>query len=1092
MDESNFNIVHFNINSILKEGRLEELQGLCNTIGIGVLVITESRLDESIPGNIIKLQGYHEPVRRDRYGGGRHGGCLIYISDKLTFKHRVDLQSDHFEHLWVDVRVSNLMFTVTCFYRPPHDENHAVFLETSEEILIKLNNHHTDHKIITSDLNFGNLYSKNPILAPKPLDNLAPDLFANYGYNQIIDIPTRTTENSESLIDLIFVQNEELVSEFGTLPRIADHDGVILSLNVKIPRKNSSKKTIFDYKNADLKGLEAYIKEYDFQNKIFSKNVYEQTEAYTKVLIEAFQMFVPNRKVVIKPDIPPWCNAYTRLLLRKKNRNYTLFKKITNKLSEAEQCDSSTPEYITRLTNKKSKLHKNARVAANESTKANRRVKQAFFNSVNNLMNNHEISAKKKFCILTKLMNNQKYSSIPPLIENSQTINDPKEKSNILNDFFASKSSVPNPNDEVPLLIKTPNITPVNVINTSPIEVAKIIRQLKKSPSSYCGIPGKFISFISTPLSFSMSQLFNNLFEIGHFPNLWKVSHVTAIFKRKGSKGDKANYRPISLLPTLSKVCESVIHHRLLSHCIEYNIISEKQAAYMKGDSTIHQLLYIVHKIKQAWADSKCTHAVMLDVKAAFDKVWHSGLIAKLEQIGIEGKLKELFVSYLCDRKQIVVVEGEKSNVQSIKAGVPQGSRLGPLLFIIYINDIIDELESEILIFADDCTLLTSAVDPNMTALTLNRDLTKITNWALKWKVTFNAEKSKDIIFSRKLLNNTLPINLDNVNIERVNTQKHLGVILTSSLDWTPQVQSVCLRANRKLSVLRRVKYLQRGTLDLLYKLTVRSVLDYGLMLYYNELNLCQMKQICQVQYRAAKLVSSTPHGTSQIKLETELGWESIQDRVNNLGLTLFHKIHLNKTRPLIKTCMPTRNLNNINLRSNGNYVPFPFRGVKYGKSFFPYFTKRWNMLPKNVQIKNHDDFKLYIKESKPKRYKFYARGDKYKCSLLTKIRVGRSDLNVHRFSIGLSDTEKCICTSNSKETPLHFLVQCQRYTEQRQTLFNKITSFIPNFKNLHHKRQAKILLYGYEIDNHTLTHINSQIMFATQHFIHQSKRFTA
>lgn len=1092
LDQSKFSIVHFNINSILKEGRLEELQSLCNLVNVGVLVITESRLEESIPDNLIRLQGYHEPVRRDRTGGGRHGGCLIYISEQLTFKHRKDMQSDHFEHLWVDVRVCNLTFTVTCYYRPPNDDNHALFLETSEEILIKLNNHQTDHKIITSDQNFGNIYCKNPILPPKPLDNLAPDLFANFGFNQLIDIPTRSTENTTSLIDLIFVQDEEIVSEFGTLPRIADHDGVILCLDVKRTKKKTNKKTIFDYKSADINGLQTYIKEFDFNNKIFSLNVNQQTEAYSRVLIEAFSQFVPSRTVAIKPDTPPWCNTYTRLLLRKKNRNYSLFKKASKKLSVAEQDETQEQEYITRIRNKKIKLHKNARVAANESLKANRRVKQVFYNSINNLMNNHEVSAKKKFRILTKLMNNQKYSSIPPLLENNTVIDDPTEKSNHLNNFFASKASVSFPNDQPPLLIKTPNISPVNIINTSHIEVARIIRQLKKSHSSYCGIPGKFISLISTPLSFSLSQLFNNLFEVGCFPDIWKISHVTSIYKGKGLRSDKVSYRPISLLPTLSKVCESVIHQRLLSHCVEYSIITEKQAAYIKGDSTVNQLLYIVHKIRKAWTESKCTHGVMLDVKAAFDKVWHSGLIAKLEQIGIEGKLKDLFVSYLSDRKQIVVVDGEKSGLADIKAGVPQGSRLGPLLFIIYINDVVKDLESDILIFADDCTLLYSAEDPNITASTLNRDLEKISNWAFRWKVTFNAEKSKDIIFSKKLLNNTIPIELNNTSIERVNTHKHLGVILTSNLDWTPQVQSVCLRANRKLSVLRRVHYLQRSTLDVLYKVTVRSVLDYGLMLYFNDLSQCQKKQISQVQYRAAKLTTSTVHGTSQVKLEKELGWESIQERVNNLGLTLFHKIHLNITRPLIKTCMPTRNLNNINLRSFGNYVPFPFKGVKYGNSFFPYFTKKWNMLPKDVQNKNLDDFKLYIKEEvKPKKYKHYARGDKYRCSLLTRLRVGRSQLNQHMFTVGLSDTEKCTCTCNVKETTLHFMTQCPLFTENRQILFNKIKYFIPNFENLSKNRQYEILLLGYEIDNPTLTSINTKIMIATQHFLQKSKRFS-
>jgi hypothetical protein len=169
---------------------------------------------------------------------------------------------------------------------------------------------------------------------------------------------------------------------------------------------------------------------------------------------------------------------------------------------------------------------------------------------------------------------------------------------------------VHNPEDDPPILDRKPNVPDINVINTSPIEVAKIIRDSKKSQQSYCGIPGKFLSLISTPISFSMSRLFNNLFEVGLFPDQWKISHVTSIFKRKGLKSDKVNYRPISLLPTLSKICESVMHNRLLSHCMENELITPKQAAYIKGDSTINQLLYIVNKIKQSWTRNQCTRSI--------------------------------------------------------------------------------------------------------------------------------------------------------------------------------------------------------------------------------------------------------------------------------------------------------------------------------------------------------------------------------------------------------------------------------------------------------------------------------------------------
>ena len=148
--------------------------------------------------------------------------------------------------------------------------------------------------------------------------------------------------------------------------------------------------------------------------------------------------------------------------------------------------------------------------------------------------------------------------------------------------------------------------------------------------------------------------------------DLWKIAHISAIYKRTGQKNDKSNYRPISILPTLSKVCESIIHGRLLTHCIDHNIISERQAAYLKGDSTINQLLYIVHYIRKCWGHSKIVQGAFLDISAAFDKVWHNGLIAKLTQIGVDGLLLDMFKSYLSDRKQCVIVDGVKSTLLGV------------------------------------------------------------------------------------------------------------------------------------------------------------------------------------------------------------------------------------------------------------------------------------------------------------------------------------------------------------------------------------------------------------------------------------------
>ena len=171
--------------------------------------------------------------------------------------------------------------------------------------------------------------------------------------------------------------------------------------------------------------------------------------------------------------------------------------------------------------------------------------------------------------------------------------------------------------------------------------------------------------------SYNLSQK-KYLFDIGHFPDKWKIAHVTPIYKRSGCKNSKSSYRPISILPSLSKICESIIHERLLSHCIYNDVISERQAAYLKGDSTITQLLYLVHQIRTSWGKANIAHCCFLDISAAFDKVWHNGLLAKLEQIGISDQFLALLKSYLTNRKQCTVVDGVKSGMLDITAGVPQ------------------------------------------------------------------------------------------------------------------------------------------------------------------------------------------------------------------------------------------------------------------------------------------------------------------------------------------------------------------------------------------------------------------------------------
>ena len=432
------------------------------------------------------------------------------------------------------------------------------------------------------------------------------------------------------------------------------------------------------------------------------------------------------------------------------------------------------------------------------------------------------------------------------------------------------------------------------------------------------------------------------------------------------------------------------------------------------------------------------------------------------------------------------------SNLLEIKAGVPQGSRLGPLLFIIYINDIVEGIESDILIFADDCSLLASGKDPTETVEQINRDLERISSWASTWKVTFNSKKSKDMIFSNKMLNNSPPLLFNNNVIDRVNAHRHLGVYLTSNLDWSMQINDVCLRANRKLSVLKSIRYLKRNTLDMLYKITVRSVIDYALPIYANNLKLTDLARLDRLQYKAGKLVCGALHYTNREKLNNELGWENFQTRIKFLGLSLFQKIHRHETRPLIRNCMSSIDYEKKYLtRSKVGYTPYPYFGEKFKNSFFPYMTNLWNKLNVCTQAMQLSDFKEQIKmELKPRRHKHFSKGSKIGNKLLTRIRLDRSDLNSHKFTIGHSESAECSCHAKN-ETSLHYLTECFLYTGERQTLYNLVEHYLPQFSNKTKHKQYDILVMGINTDQPEFNSTNTAITIAVQKFILSTKRFS-
>ena len=262
---------------------------------------------------------------------------------------------------------------------------------------------------------------------------------------------------------------------------------------------------------------------------------------------------------------------------------------------------------------------------------------------------------------------------------------------------------------------------------------------------------------------------------------------------------------------------------------------------------------------------------MLLDISKAFDKVWHERIIYKLKCNGICGNLLNFFDDYLRNRQQRVVLNVIESNWKNIHAGVPQGSVLGPLLFIIYINDLTDNISSDMRLFADDSSLFTRVSEIEVTQNKLVKDLRIITTWAHQWKMVFNPNINKqatEIVFSAKR-NKTLHPNLtlNGIPVSRKKFTKHIGMYLDNCLNFNKHIKEAILTAQKGLSLLKYLsKFVSRNVLNLLYKLYVRPHLDYGDVIYHNQRK-DMMKLIEQVQYKAAIIVSGCWQGTSRVKL---------------------------------------------------------------------------------------------------------------------------------------------------------------------------------------------------------------------------------
>ena len=369
---------------------------------------------------------------------------------------------------------------------------------------------------------------------------------------------------------------------------------------------------------------------------------------------------------------------------------------------------------------------------------------QLHYDKIVEKLRSNTLSTKDWWSILKTFIIPCTKSSIPPLEFNNDIYTDESDKANILNTFFHSQTVLNEMNAALPNLPDNPLLNShLDNITLSELEVESVIKTLVIGKASGPnGLSNRILRELSSELAIPFCSLFNQSLRSGTFPGSYKEANVCPVPK-KGDLSIVSSYRPISLLNSESKLFERLVFKYLFNHLQDNNLLSSLQSGFIPGDSTINQLTFLYNTFCQALDSGKEVRAVFCDISKAFDRVWHSGLLYKLQAACVTGDVLNWFKSYLSDRKQRVVLPSTVSEWTFIRAGVPQGSILGSLLFLVYITDIVKDIGSNIRLFADVTSLFIIVDNPVTAADSLNTDL----NWAATWLVTFNPAKTEALLF---------------------------------------------------------------------------------------------------------------------------------------------------------------------------------------------------------------------------------------------------------------------------------------------------------------------------------------------------------
>lgn len=905
---------HLNVRSLMLH-----FQTLCNFVTVNnfdLFFVSETWLNSNLSSILVTIPDYTF-YRVDRINSqGRGGGIGVYLSKSLKFNIIHQSSSSEIEELWLQIISGRAKYVIGCIYRP-QSSSVDKFIDAIENSITDLLGHF-DNIIITGDWNID-------LLKNCPNSIQLNNFFESFDLCQVIDEPTFIRNNTYSLLDLLVTSNKDLIQNFRTefVNGISenDHCAIICDLKIFKPKNRIKFITYRDYSNFSQQALSAHLNLINWNEIYEFESVNDAVQYLNSHLLEIFSQCAPLKSIRSTKPPAPWLTPVIKIMMRKRDQSYVKFRR------------TKVPAHFEYY-----------KMLRNFTTHAIEREKKAYLNFC--LRNKCSKAKWRTLKTLNILHTND--SSLPNHLINVDSINEHFTKVPLISDEPSTIEILTKYRTEKFLAIR-----PFIFIQVPKHTVLKALNSIKSNAAGSDSISLKMLLFVSDYLIDHITYIINACISSSTFPEAWKTAIVLPLPKTACPE-TLNDLRPISLLPILSKLLEKILYDQLSSYLFEHNIIPSLQSGFRTGHSTATALTTIIDDIFRALDQGRLTCLVLLDYSKAFDSIDQRILIAKLGYFGLDTSAVELLQSYLCDRSQKVTYNNEISKPLKLTHGVPQGSILGPILFLLYVADfhtIVSHCSSHH--YADDTQVyLPFDSTDNTASVKINSDLDALVDISTTHNLKINPSKSSVILFGpkdkRNTIKNSLSIKIKNDTVILKDEVKNLGLWLDNDLRFTKHVNMICQSSYIVLKQLFPNKSIMSASLKLeLGETLILPKLSYCDTVYGPALLATDSYRLQKIQnsyFRFAYGIRKFEHISYKITEMNRLKLEQLR-KVHLLTLT--HKIIITK-KPiyLYKKLVRIGNVSSYITRNSSLLLIYKHKTAMFKRSFTYSVCKLYNDLP--------------------------------------------------------------------------------------------------------------------------------------------------